>query len=338
MDISADGLQFLDNGPSDTPWGANVQMRSAQGLIYFANGNVLDPSTWTEQTNFSLPYWGSGFDLIPSVGEAAFLSGDPVGVSQSHMCVYSIRDRKLLAQFNLTGLFSSLSSLVWCGADRFAFRSSTQIYLVRSSVVPSADISVQGVFATNQIVMGGNANLQVVVSNRGPSVASGVWVTNVLPPGLTLVSATLSSGTISTNLTSVVGAIGDLTTNGAATLTLELSANSGTIGWFTNTVDVGASGPADPIIANNHATQALLVMPVMITDSTMSFEPQQGTNVIQFTVQGSPGTTYSLDTSIDLIHWTSALIFFCQQNCQVVQTTFEPSSPNRFYRLRTVTN
>jgi uncharacterized repeat protein (TIGR01451 family) len=338
MVVSADGLQSWDNGPSDTPWGANVQMRAAQGLVFFANGNVMDPATWTEQTPFTLPYWGSGFDLIPGANEAAFLSGDPVGVSQSHMGIYSISNRQLLAQFNLIGLVSSLSSLVWCGADRFAFRSTSQIYLVRSSVVPSADILVQGMFATNQIVMGGVASLQVLVSNAGPSVVSGVWVTNLLPPGLTLLSATLSSGTVSTNSQLVVGAIGNLATNGIATLTLVLSAIPGALGWLTNTADVGATGLADPITANNHATQALLIMPVMITGVTMGFDPQQGTNAIRFVVQGSPGTTYSLDTSIDLVHWTSALTFVCQQNSQVVQTTFDSNSPNRFYRLRAVAN
>jgi uncharacterized repeat protein (TIGR01451 family) len=338
MVIAATGLQPWGNGPTDTPWGANVQMRAAQGLVFFANGNVMDPSTWTEQTNFNLPYWGSGFDLIPAANEAAFLSGDSVGVSKSHMGIYSISNRQLLAQFDLTGLSSALSSLVWCGADRFAFRSASQIYLARSSVVPSADISVKGLFATNQIVMGGTANLQVVVSNAGPLAASGVWITNVLPPGLTLVSAALSNGTIITNSQSVVGAIASLATNSTETLNVVLSANPGTTGWLTTTVDAGASGPADPITGNNHASQALMVMPVMITGVAMAFDSQQGNNAVQFTIQGSPGTTYSIDSSIDLIHWTSALTFVCQQSGQVVQVPCESDAPIRFYRLRAVGN
>lgn len=338
MVIATDGLQSLDNGPSDTPWGANVQMRHSRGLLFFANGNVLDPSTWTEQTNFTLPYWGTGFDLIPCAGEMAFLSGDPVGASQSHMGIYSISNRQLLAQFNLTGLSSSLANLVWCGADRLAFRSATQLYLVRSSVVPSGDISVKGMFTTNQIMVGSTVNLQVVISNAGPSAVSGVWITNLLPVGLTLVSATLTNGTITTNLQTVVGALDNLATNGIATLTMALSANPAAIGWLTNAVDVGAAGIGDAITANNHATQSLLVMPVIITGVTISFDPQQGTNALQFTVQGNPGTTYSLDASIDLIHWTSALTFICQQNSQVVQTAFDWASSNKFYRLRALAN
>ncbi len=59
------------------------------------------------------------------------------------------------------------------------------------------------------------------VTNRGPSIVTGVQLTDYLPPGVTLVSATPSQGTCNTNLASpVVCDLGILNARATATLTI----------------------------------------------------------------------------------------------------------------------
>jgi uncharacterized repeat protein (TIGR01451 family) len=329
MALSASGLRPLDNGPSDTPWGANVQMRFSQGLVFFANGNVMDPSTWTEQQAFPLPDWGTGFDLVPAADRAGFLTYSQFGI-------YSISNRQLLAQFNLGSLTSPLTSATWCGADRFAFCNGSQLYFVRSSAIQAADIVVRAAFSTNQITIGDAVNLQVTVSNSGPLAASGVFVTNNVPTSLKIQSATLSSGTIVSNAQSIVGSIGTLGPNGTAVLSLVVSAD--TAGWVTNTVDVGATSPADPIPFNNHASQSLFVMPPVIVGVNVVFDQSRGSNVLQFTLSAGGGSAFGLQTSTDLNHWTNVLTFPSKPGDHTLEAPFDPSATAAFYRLRFTAN
>jgi uncharacterized repeat protein (TIGR01451 family) len=260
MTISSTGLQPLDNGPSDTPWGANVAMQYGLDRLFFANGNVLNPVTWAEEQAFSLPYWGAGLDLIPSQSAAAFLSGDLSSYFLVHLGIYALNGRQQLAQFDIHTAGMYFSSLVWCGADRFAFRSSSELIFVRSSAVPAADITLHGSVSTNQIQLGDTVNHQLLVSNAGPYAVSGVLLTNHLPAGFSILSADVSQGTLSTNGSTIVASLGALATNATATLDVTLLATSAALGWTTNWAEAWASNQPDPIVFNNHLEQSLLTV------------------------------------------------------------------------------
>ncbi len=91
-----------------------------------------------------------------------------------------------------------------------------------------------------------NANQQVTftitVTDAGPNDATGVAVTDALPPGMAFVSATATAGSF--NRTSGVWTVGKVSKGGTATLTLV--AKTETSDEKTNTAEITASDQYDP--------------------------------------------------------------------------------------------
>lgn len=261
MSLSAGGLQPLDYGPSDTPWGNNVAMEYLSNRLVFANGNVLNPTPWQEETNFTLPYWGLGLAPIPTAGLVAFLTADFNSSLLAHLSIYSYPSRQLRAQFDLQLTSTTFDNLVYCGADRLAFRSGNEIIFVRSSVIPSADLVLRTSLATNQIMVGVPLNLQLTVSNAGPYATTGVWLTNTLPAGFDLLSLALSQGQALTNGSSLITAFGPLPTNATASMTLVIKSSLGS-GSATNFATITDPTMPDAIRFNNQSVDPILVVPL----------------------------------------------------------------------------
>ena len=115
-------------------------------------------------------------------------------------------------------------------------------------VVAQADLSLSASALPEPVTVGSNLVYSISITNRGPSSASGVTVSNRIPAGVTFVSATggatPSSGVLLVNLGSLaVGAI-----NSAQVIVQPASA-----GKLTNQFQVFAS-ETDPVPTNNSAT------------------------------------------------------------------------------------
>ena len=117
------------------------------------------------------------------------------------------------------------------------------------TVQPQADITITKVVNNATPNVGGNVIFTVTATNNGPSNATGVSVSDALPTGYTLVSATPSAGT---SYVAGVWTIGAL--NSGASATLQLSATVLASGNYTNTASRTASTPADPNAANDSAS------------------------------------------------------------------------------------
>jgi Domain of unknown function DUF11 len=87
------------------------------------------------------------------------------------------------------------------------------------------------------------------VANNGPATATGVTGTDLLPAGLTFVSATPSQGTYS----AATGAWTVGTLANGANVTLQIQATVAGSSAMSNTATVTASG-TDPVPSNNSAT------------------------------------------------------------------------------------
>src|SRR5215469_8269660 len=96
---------------------------------------------------------------------------------------------------------------------------------------PSADLAVTNIVDNSTPNVGGTVNFTVTVTNHGPDQATGVSVKDLLPSGLTFVSATPGTGSYDT----ATGAwtVGTVTTSTPATLTLTAVIN--TSGMQTST-------------------------------------------------------------------------------------------------------
>jgi hypothetical protein len=136
MNVSSTGVTPFDAGPSDTPFGMQYGMEYALGQLFFENGPVLNASTWAASASFQLPNWGSGMSILSTLDRAAFLTSDFNNPFQAHVGIYSISGRQLLTQIDVSTASPGFSNLVWCGDDRFAFITPTEIVFVRSSAIP----------------------------------------------------------------------------------------------------------------------------------------------------------------------------------------------------------
>ncbi len=106
--------------------------------------------------------------------------------------------------------------------------------------------------------VGATVTYTIQLINAGPDTATGVAVSDVLPSGLTYSSSSPSRGTYSP--TSGVWTVGTIAPDGAATLTLAGTVNTGTGGSaITNTASVTASDQNDVVPGNNTATATLTV-------------------------------------------------------------------------------
>ncbi|OKS87531.1 Ig-like domain-containing protein [Mucilaginibacter polytrichastri] len=112
--------------------------------------------------------------------------------------------------------------------------------------------------------IGTRITFTVAVSNNGPSMATNVSVSDLLPSGFTYVSATPDAGTY--NNTMGVWAIGNLANAGTQTLTITASVN--TTGSYTNTATVtGTEADSDPTNNSSQVTIAPKQLPVANNDA-----------------------------------------------------------------------
>ena len=123
---------------------------------------------------------------------------------------------------------------------------------------PTADLQLNKTVSPGTIATGGRVTYTLVARNNGPFTATGVTVGDLLPAGLTGVTATPSQGscpTVSTGL--VICSLGSIPSGGSATMEVsaEVTTNDTTL---TNDAEV-VGDQADPYPANNEAIATLEV-------------------------------------------------------------------------------
>jgi uncharacterized repeat protein (TIGR01451 family) len=94
--------------------------------------------------------------------------------------------------------------------------------LALTSIVPVnqiADLGLTAAAAPSPGLVGGTLTYTFTITNAGPNTATDVAFTNVLPAGVTLVSAGASQGDVLTTPTSVIVSLGTLNTGAVATVT-----------------------------------------------------------------------------------------------------------------------
>jgi len=123
----------------------------------------------------------------------------------------------------------------------------------------SADLSITQNDSPDLVHTGDNLTYTLTITNHGPSEATGVTITDTLPPGVTVVSVTPSQGTC-TGQSTIMCELEAVASGATATVTLvvQVLPSAGT-GGMSNTVSVGNIEP-DPDPANNTATVVTTVV------------------------------------------------------------------------------
>lgn len=117
-------------------------------------------------------------------------------------------------------------------------------------------------------VAGTNVTFTLVAENSGPAATTGISVSDILPTGYTLVSATPSTGSYTASAWSGFG----LTSGGSATLTLVVKVIA--TGIYANTATI-TGVENDPVAGNNSATVTTTpIVPRILMVSTLAGSTQ----------------------------------------------------------------
>jgi uncharacterized repeat protein (TIGR01451 family) len=182
----------------------------------------------------------------------------------------------IVATATTEGTFVASSSVT---ANQLDPLSPNNTASATSTVGPAADLAISISDSPDPVVVRSNLTYQIVVTNRGPSTATGVTLSGNLPPGVTLVSSNTTQGIITINGSSVNVDIGTLNNNAAVTVTLKVFATvNGTI-----TFSAAVTGnQTDQNPANNSASATTLVsapfVSVIASGATLTSESISPTN------------------------------------------------------------
>ncbi len=147
----------------------------------------------------------------------------------------------------------SLSNTASVTADEPELNTADNSATEPTTINQSVDLVLTKLDNMTSVNTGGTVTYELVVTNNGPSTATNVVLTDVLPTELSFVSGTSTAGTVTNTNGTVTVDIGTLTPGQSQTVTLNTTVVGTTPGTITNTASVtAAEGEADT--TNNSAS------------------------------------------------------------------------------------
>lgn len=243
----------------DGAWSINEQASFAPD----ADHRWMGSAAMDKDGNLAVGYSVSSATTFPSIRYAGRLATDPPGGLLQGEAELQAGSG---SQTDTASRWGDYSMMAVDPVDDCTFWYTTEYYPASSargwhtrigsfkfstcgSVATGADLGVTKSDAPDPAIVGNSLTYTLTIQNAGPALATGVGVTDTLPPGVTFVSSATSQGTCSG--TSVVTCdLGSLANGADATVTLVATATAA--GTLTNTASV-AGTEADPNTANNSA-------------------------------------------------------------------------------------
>jgi uncharacterized repeat protein (TIGR01451 family) len=199
----------------------------------------------------------------------------------------------ITVRVNPTGLYANTATITATEKDPDLSNNSSTII---PTPVPVADVSVVKTTSNVTPTVGNTITFTIKAANAGPSVATEVTVTDVLPTGYTFVSANTPTGTTYNDVTGI-WSIGNLGNGVNTSLTITAKVNAS--GNYTNVATVKAK-ETDPAPGNNNSSIPATPVPeadVTVSKAVSNFTPNVGSN-ITFTITA---TNAGLSTATGLI-------------------------------------
>jgi uncharacterized repeat protein (TIGR01451 family) len=233
---------------------------------------------------------GGGWSCnTPAVG-----AGGTIACSNPSLSVGSAVFTLTVAVAPSVGIGTVLSNAVSVGSSTNDSVPGNNLATATTTVAASADLTVVVVDAPDPVIVGHDIAYTVTVMSNGPSQASSVTVTDVVPANTTFVSASVVTGSGWTTSTPAVGAAGNVVFSKASVATAETAVfqvvvrvGATTAGGtaITNTATI-ASAAADPAPGNNSAAATTTVdgAPTITDIANQSIAEDSATAAIPFAI------------------------------------------------------
>jgi len=167
-------------------------------------------------------------------------------------------------------------------------------------VSPAVNLVVTVSDAPDPVFVGAALTYTITLTNRGPSTATGVFLSDILAPGVTLVSSNTTVGTFSLAPTIVTINVGTLSSGAGLVATLRVSPSvAGVIPNSASATNSAAQVDLDPT-SNFASINTTVLSP---TPATLAIEVvgQQ----LLITITAEPGQTYTVQGSTNFTTWSS---------------------------------
>ncbi len=126
-------------------------------------------------------------------------------------------------------------------------------------IVQRTDLRITKTDTPDPANAGGQLTYTLSVTNDGPSNATGVSISDVLPSDVTFVSATASQGTATNAAGTITGTLGALASGASATVTVIVAVPAGSTATTVNNTATVTGNETDPVTTNNTSTTSTTV-------------------------------------------------------------------------------
>jgi len=195
-------------------------------------------------------------DYLSQSGTVTFAAGSASGATQT--ITITITDDLISEPTETFNVL--LSNLVYASTIAATITDDSGLGTIIDDDI--ADLAITKTSSPDPVIIGNNITYTISVVNLGSNIASEVTVEDILPAGLTFVSASATSGTW--DLLNSEWVIGQMLVGGTATMTLVASVDGSVIPGtvITNTATV-SSITTDPDPANNTSSVSNHTVPVV---------------------------------------------------------------------------
>ncbi len=180
------------------------------------------------------------------------LSGDSINCDLGELDAGETKETIIVVSINpeATGIITAVSTVFSSAQDLFPSNNSS---IAVDNIWSISDLIITKTGSSTTVIPGKSFTYTVNVVNVGPSVASQVNVSDVLPAGLSLVEATVSQGAGCDSANPVSCNLGDLLVNQVATVSLVVDVAPSVVESVENSASV-LSLAIDPNTTNNQDT------------------------------------------------------------------------------------
>ena len=211
-----------------------------------------------------------GAPLIANFTPAHGLPGDSVKMAGLNFLGGTVRFNGLAAaitSLNNTQIVATVPNGATTGPIKVLGPAGTNSSATSFVLDYLSDLGVSITNSANPVTLGSNLVYTVTIANKGPAAAPTVVVSNLLPAGVTLRSASIGPPwVLSTNGNALVAGTASLDVGSSSVLTLVLVPSA--VGNITNRVSI-ASGYPDPAMGDNTSSVVTTVEPLPLLSASL---------------------------------------------------------------------